>query len=87
MAVAPARAGGLGGLLSPAMGNGCAARDEGTSARGATAASQGSTAGNRLGVPFAGPTNQCGGADLPVGFVQGGVGRNVLNIDLFGDQT
>ncbi|MER5780437.1 hypothetical protein ABT104_01735 [Streptomyces mobaraensis] len=84
-AAAPARAGGIGDALSPAMGNGCVTHRGDTSVNGGAGGSRGSTAGNRLGVPFAGSTNQCGGADLPAALPRGGVGRNILNLDLFGE--
>ncbi|WP_179079113.1 hypothetical protein [Streptomyces rectiverticillatus] len=63
--VVPAWAGGLGaGILSPAIGNGCAnqygATVRGTASQGASAAG-----GNALGLPVTGPLNQCGGADAP----------------------
>ncbi|MFI0736996.1 hypothetical protein ACH4PU_02640 [Streptomyces sp. NPDC021100] len=48
----PARAGGLGGgLLSPAIGNGCAAHSN-ASARGSAAAAPGTADGNHVGTPL-----------------------------------
>ncbi|MEU4213674.1 hypothetical protein AB0F13_27455 [Streptomyces sp. NPDC026206] len=62
---APASAGGLGGFLSPALGNGCANQHLSAAARGAAVSHPSAAGGNLLGVPVTGPLNQCGGADLP----------------------
>ncbi|MBM7167576.1 hypothetical protein JQK87_03945 [Streptomyces sp. G44] len=60
----PAWAGGIGDFLSPAFGNGCT-NHHGVSTNGATTHGTGAANGNFAGLPIGGPTNQCGGADLP----------------------
>lgn len=60
---APAWAGGIGDILSPAFGTACANQVGATSTGGATSAPS-SLSGNALGLPLTGPLNQCGGADL-----------------------
>ncbi|MBC2877252.1 MULTISPECIES: hypothetical protein [Streptomyces] len=73
-ATGAAQAGGLGGgLLSPAIGNGCANR-AGAAARGSAHALSSAAGGNHVAVPGAVPTNQCGGADvpIPIGGMKGG---------------
>ncbi|MGK5640971.1 hypothetical protein ACSNOK_22040 [Streptomyces sp. URMC 126] len=64
-ATGAAQAGGLGGgLLSPAIGNGCANR-AGATARGSAHVPGSAVGGNQVAAPGAVPTNQCGGADVP----------------------
>ncbi|WP_157882438.1 chaplin family protein [Streptomyces silvensis] len=62
--VAPAAAGGVGDVLSPAFGTSCANR-HGAHAVGTATHGSGSGDGNLLGLPVGSPLNQCGGADLP----------------------
>ncbi|MEU7132029.1 hypothetical protein [Streptomyces sp. NPDC046261] len=60
----PASAGGLGGgLLSPAINNGCANQPSGN-ARGSATAGHGTADGNHAAIPGSFLLNQCGGADL-----------------------
>ncbi|WP_392893178.1 hypothetical protein [Streptomyces sp. LN699] len=66
-AAAPASAGGVGDLLSPAFGTNCANHDTVPHAAGATTAGTGAADGNLLGLPLGSALNQCGGADLPSG--------------------
>ncbi|MEU7148795.1 hypothetical protein AB0B15_12265 [Streptomyces sp. NPDC045456] len=63
-AASPAVAGGIGVLLSPALGNACAQHGVGAHARGHAGAGTGTAGGNALGLPVTGPLSQCGGADL-----------------------
>ncbi|NSL43465.1 hypothetical protein [Streptomyces sp. 8P21H-1] len=63
-AVSVAAAGGVGDLLSPALGNGCG--NHGRAGAGAASHTHGGTAGGSgLAIPFTGSLNHCGGADLP----------------------
>lgn len=50
------------GVLSPAIGNGCA-NHAGSTATGTATAEPGTGNGQLLGMPVSGPLNQCGGAD------------------------
>lgn len=80
-ATGTAQAGGLGGgLLSPAIGNECANRVGATARGSAHAAPSSAVGGNHAAVPGAAPTNQCGGADVPVpiGGMKGGGNACVL---------
>ncbi|WP_221350378.1 hypothetical protein [Streptomyces beigongshangae] len=62
--VSVAGAGGVGDLLSPALGNGCG--NHGRAGAGAISHAHGGTAGGSgLGIPLTGSLNHCGGADLP----------------------
>ncbi|MGW0537927.1 hypothetical protein [Streptomyces sp. NPDC003032] len=64
VAVSVAVAGGVGDLLSPALGNGCG--NHGRADAGATSHAHGGAAsGSGLGIPLTGSLNHCGGADLP----------------------
>lgn len=64
LAAAPASAGGIGDVLSPAFGTDCA-NHHGAHADGATTAGTGAANGSLLGLPIGSPLNQCGGADVP----------------------
>ncbi|MFH8407187.1 hypothetical protein ACH4FX_20685 [Streptomyces sp. NPDC018019] len=61
-AAAPAAAGGVGSVLSPAFGTTCANRD-GTQARGSTTHSSGAGGGTLAALPIGSPFTQCDGAD------------------------
>ncbi|MFD7711726.1 hypothetical protein [Streptomyces sp. NPDC059786] len=67
VAASAAWAGGAGGLLSPALGNGCANDAGAVIARGAAAPGPHVAGGALVGLPLTGPVNQCGNADLPTG--------------------
>ncbi|UNO43363.1 hypothetical protein [Streptomyces sp. MST-110588] len=62
---APASAGGVADLLSPAFGTLCANRHTGAHADGFTRQGTGTADGNLAGVPIGSALNQCGGADAP----------------------
>ncbi|MFI9155444.1 hypothetical protein [Streptomyces sp. NPDC053367] len=62
---APAAAGGLLPIASPAFGTFCANHGS-PHAGGATTHGTGAASSNLAGLPISNPTNQCGGADLPV---------------------
>ncbi|MGW6971517.1 hypothetical protein [Streptomyces sp. NPDC054952] len=66
-AAAPASAGGIGDILSPAFGTNCANLNTASHAAGATTTGTGAADGNLLGLPLGSPLNQCGGADMPTG--------------------
>ncbi|MBT2386457.1 chaplin family protein [Streptomyces sp. ISL-11] len=62
LAAAPASAGGILPIASPAFGNSCA--NHGTPhASGTTTHGPGAANGNLAGLPVSNPANQCGGAD------------------------
>lgn len=63
-AAAPASAGGIGDLLSPAFGTSCANRNTGARLGGIADQATGAAGGNTAGLPIGSPLNQCGGADL-----------------------
>ncbi|MEV7641378.1 hypothetical protein AB0O32_15690 [Streptomyces rubiginosohelvolus] len=63
---APATAGGIGDLLSPAFGVDCENHRIGSQASGGTAHGTGTIGGNVGRIPLASALNQCGGADLPM---------------------
>lgn len=63
---APATAGGVGDLLSPAFGTSCANMNTGARANGVTRQGTGTAGGNLAGVPVGSALNQCGGADAPI---------------------
>ncbi|MFJ6669057.1 hypothetical protein [Streptomyces sp. NPDC091383] len=63
---APASAGGVGDLLSPAFGTTCANHRVGGHTTGATTAGTGAANANVLGLPLGSALNQCGGADFPI---------------------
>ncbi|MFE2267545.1 hypothetical protein [Streptomyces griseosporeus] len=62
---APAAAGGLLPIASPAFGTFCANHGS-PHASGATTHATGAASSDLAGLPISNPTNQCGGADLPV---------------------
>ncbi|MFJ9079469.1 hypothetical protein ACIRO3_30165 [Streptomyces sp. NPDC102278] len=62
-AAAPASAGGVGDILSPAFGTNCANHDTVPHAAGATTTGTGAADGSLLGSP----STKCGGADMPTG--------------------
>ncbi|MFC8919587.1 hypothetical protein ACFT5C_27920 [Streptomyces sp. NPDC057116] len=63
---APAWAGGLGaGVLSPAIGNGCANHTSSSTDHRRTTSAAGAAGGDQIAVSVRGPLNQCGGADIP----------------------
>lgn len=62
-AAAPAAAGGLLPIASPAFGTSCA-NHGGPHASGATTHGTGTANGNLAGLPISDPVNHCGGADL-----------------------
>ncbi|MET9323676.1 hypothetical protein ABZX75_26355 [Streptomyces sp. NPDC003038] len=61
---APASAGGIGDLLSPAFGTSCANYNVGARANGAATQGTGTANGNLAGLPLGSALNHCGGADL-----------------------
>ncbi|MFH8350553.1 hypothetical protein [Streptomyces sp. NPDC018045] len=62
---APAAAGGIGDVLSPAFGTSCANLHTGARANGTTTHGTGAANGNPAGLPVGSALNQCGGADDP----------------------
>ncbi|MFD8153128.1 hypothetical protein ACFY3O_20510 [Streptomyces sp. NPDC001046] len=69
VAAAPASAGGLLPIGSPAFGTFCG--NKGTSqTSGATSHATGAASANFAGLPISNPTNQCGGADDPAQSLQ-----------------
>jgi hypothetical protein len=61
---APAWAGGIGVILSPAFDNSCAAHAA-TRSQGGSASSSAAAGGNLVNTPMSGPLNHCGDADAP----------------------
>ncbi|WP_052867490.1 hypothetical protein [Streptomyces niger] len=76
-AAAPAVASGAGELLSPAYGNGCANFHHGATADGTMNAAPATVGGGLLGLPVAGPLNQCGGVHFSL---DGTSAPSVLNV-------
>ncbi|MGI5484806.1 hypothetical protein [Streptomyces lavendofoliae] len=62
---APASAGGIGDVLSPAFGTMCGNLNNGARANGSTTHGTGTAGGNLAGLPIGSALNQCGGADAP----------------------
>ncbi|MFH8409325.1 hypothetical protein ACH4FX_31745 [Streptomyces sp. NPDC018019] len=69
-AAAPASAGGILPIASPAFGNSCANRGA-PHATGTTAHGTGTGDGNLAGLPISGPSNHCGSADFSGGALNG----------------
>ncbi|MFE2267569.1 hypothetical protein [Streptomyces griseosporeus] len=66
---APAAAGNLVPIVSPAFGTFCA-NHRSPHASGATTHGTGAGSSNLAGLPISNPANQCGGADAPTSTVQ-----------------
>ncbi|MFF5426406.1 MULTISPECIES: chaplin family protein [unclassified Streptomyces] len=83
---APAAAGGIGDVLSPAFATSCVNLHTAARADGATTHGTGTAAGNLAGLPVGSPLNQCGGADAPVCAIdQWFSGTSILSGHLFKD--
>ncbi|MEU2957106.1 hypothetical protein [Streptomyces xanthochromogenes] len=77
---APATAGGIGDVLSPAFGTDCANLNTHAQAAGTTTRGSGTGGGNLLGFPIGSPLNQCGGADLDPSSQVGPLATNTGNM-------
>ncbi|MVO84974.1 hypothetical protein GPA10_09410 [Streptomyces sp. p1417] len=64
LTAAPALAGGLLPIASPAFGTSCGNHST-TQTAATTGHGTGTVGGNRAGLPLGSPLNQCGGAELP----------------------
>lgn len=70
-AATTATAGGIGDFLSPAFGTLCANHNTGARASGVTTHGTGAANGNLAGLPLGSAVNQCGGADIELGWLSG----------------